>query len=212
MCNNYERHLNWSKLQEALSASGLPAMLQARPILPPAGDVRVNDDSVVLRPAGNGVEAVTMRWGFSPTRPKAAPVFNFRGDGRDFSESRRCLIPATAFFEFTGAKAPKSKWRFSMTDEPLFCVAGLWKDEGYGLASSFTMLTLPAGPDVAPFHDRQVVTLAPRDWASWLYLENPACLHVPAAGTLTVSLVRQGREPPPSALLALARSASSLVQ
>ena len=37
------------------------------------------------------------------------------------------------------------------------------------------MLTCPPGPDIAPYHDRQVVVLGPADWARWL---DPA---VPAA-------------------------------
>lgn len=209
MCNNYERHLNWSNLQEALAVAGLNVALRPPALLPPTRDVRVSDDSAVLRAAGNGVEAVTMRWGFRPARTKAAPVFNFRADGRDFSDSRRCLIPASAFFEFTGDKAPKSKWRFTMRDEPMFCVAGLWKDEEHGRTCSFTMLTLPPGPDVAPFHDRQIVTLAPKEWARWLCLEGSGSLDVPPAGTLAVSLVRQGRDEPSGELLALAHPARS---
>ena len=32
------------------------------------------------------------------------------------------------------------------------------------------MLTTAPGPDVAPYHDRQVVVLRPPDWAAWLDL------------------------------------------
>jgi putative SOS response-associated peptidase YedK len=30
------------------------------------------------------------------------------------------------------------------------------------------MLTTAPGPDVAPYHDRQVAVLAPADWLAWL--------------------------------------------
>jgi putative SOS response-associated peptidase YedK len=35
------------------------------------------------------------------------------------------------------------------------------------------MLTTQPGPDVAPFHDRQVVVLRPSDWSAWLNLSRP---------------------------------------
>jgi hypothetical protein len=41
-------------------------------------------------------------------RPGGAPGFNFRSEGRHFADSNRCLIPASAFFEFTGKKCPKA--------------------------------------------------------------------------------------------------------
>jgi putative SOS response-associated peptidase YedK len=35
------------------------------------------------------------------------------------------------------------------------------------------MLTTEPSPDVAPYHNRQVVVLRPDDWASWIYLTKP---------------------------------------
>ena len=35
------------------------------------------------------------------------------------------------------------------------------------------MLTTEPGPDVEPYHDRQIVVLQPGDWAHWLYLMKP---------------------------------------
>jgi putative SOS response-associated peptidase YedK len=35
------------------------------------------------------------------------------------------------------------------------------------------MLTTQPGPDVAPYHDRQVVVLRPTDWGAWLDLTRP---------------------------------------
>ena len=63
-----------------------------------------------MRVAGNGVELAPMRWGFPPGRPGAGPVFNFRSEGRRFQDSQRCLIPASAFFEFTGKEVDRCRW------------------------------------------------------------------------------------------------------
>lgn len=104
-----------------------------------------------------------MTWGFPSANRGRAPVFNFKSEGCRFGESRRCLIPASAFFEFTGSKAPKSKWRFAWQNSPVLAVAGLWRPGGAGAAESFTMLTTVPGPDIEPYHDRQIVVFAPRD-------------------------------------------------
>ena len=47
-----------------------------------------------------------MNFSCPPSGPRGGPVFNFRSEGRSFANSNRCLIPATAFFEFAGKKYP----------------------------------------------------------------------------------------------------------
>jgi putative SOS response-associated peptidase YedK len=39
---------------------------------------------------------------------------------------------------------------------------------GQSLIHAFTMLTMPPGPDIAPYHDRQIAILDRADWATWL--------------------------------------------
>jgi hypothetical protein len=48
----------------------------------------------------------------------------FPCEGRRFPKGR-CLIPASHFFEFTGQKTPKPKWKFTKAGEDWFCFAGL---------------------------------------------------------------------------------------
>lgn len=198
MCNDYERHVEWCAYLEALAAAGLDHSGDAAPEqLPPADDVRVRDHAPVLVQQGNGVALAPMLWGFAPPRKGSAPVFNFRGDGRRFANSRRCLIPASAFFEFTGTGHPKSKWRFALPDRPVFGIAGLWRNEE--AVPSFTMLTVRPGEDMAPFHDRQLAVLTPGDWAAWLYLTRPEAelLRPLPRGSLAISLSRGGSDAPP---------------
>ena len=113
-----------------------------------------------------------LRWGFPPPRPKSAPVINFRSEGRRFPKGR-CLIPASHFFEFTGPKSPKSKWKFTKAGEDWFCFAGLWRPMPDGAGEAFTLLTTEPSPDVAPIHDRQMVVLDRQDWLAWLDLTLP---------------------------------------
>jgi putative SOS response-associated peptidase YedK len=139
--------------------------------LEPRDDIWPTEPAPVFRRRENGVEMVQLRWGFPPARPKGAPVINFRSEGRRFPKGR-CLIPASHFFEFTGAKSPKSKWKFTKAGEDWFCFAGLWRPVPDG-DDAFTLLTTEPGYDVAPIHNRQMVVLERADWLAWLDLTRP---------------------------------------
>ena len=195
MCNDYEQHVRWRDYRDMMLALnlGMPAE-QAESDLPQADDVRINDLAPVMRAAGNGIALSPMRFGFPPSSPKGGPVFNFRSEGRRFDNSRRCLIPASAFFEFTGSKYPKAKHRFVLKDAPFMAIAGLWRDGGGTQPAAFTMLTTEPGPDVAPYHNRQIVVLRPENWSAWIELSRPATelLRPLPAGSLGVKTVRAG--------------------
>ena len=151
-------------------------------------------------PSPLAAELVIRRWSWPG--PGGKPVYNFRSDGREFGNSARggrCLIVADGFYEFTtpevapGAPKPrrKHKWLFTKPGEEWFCIAGLWRATAE-VGEAYTMLTCPPGPDVAPYHGRQVVVLDRADWAAWLDDSNPAahfCRPLPA-GTLAVEQVQ----------------------
>jgi putative SOS response-associated peptidase YedK len=96
--------------------------------LPRPDDIRINDTGPVLRAAGDRIELVPITFVFPPARPGGAPVFNFRSEGRHFANSNRCLIPASAFFEFIGKKYPKAKHWFALKGSPVTAFAGLWRE------------------------------------------------------------------------------------
>jgi putative SOS response-associated peptidase YedK len=192
MCNDYEQHIAHAQYVEALRQLELTSpSAETAADLPQADDIRIGDMGTVVRAAGNGVELVQMKFGFPPPRPRAGPIFNFKSDGRHFDKSRRCLIILSGFFEFTGTKYPKAKHRFSLKDVPLMAIAGLWSEDKDG-GLSFAMLTTEPGPDIAPYHDRQVVVLKPEDWAAWIFLTKPEAelLKPLPAGSLAVETVR----------------------
>ena len=196
MCNDYEQHIRYADyagLMRQLDL-GIPDH-QSQADLPQGDDIRIGNTGPVMRPTGNGVELATMTFGFPP-KGRGGPVFNFRSEGRHFGDSRRCLIPASAFFEFTGSKYPKTKHRFTLNGAPFLAIAGLWRDGEGNQPPAFTMLTTSPGPDVAPYHDRQVVVLQPRQWADWLWLSRPEAelLRPLPAGALSVETVRKGAD------------------
>ncbi|MBV8888487.1 MAG: SOS response-associated peptidase [Alphaproteobacteria bacterium] len=168
MCNDFGNHIAYDEYLRAFSAAGIAVKWpRAVPNLEPREDIWPTDPAPVIRRLEDGSnEFAVMRWGFPPARPKAAPIINFRSEGRRFPVGR-CLIPASHFFEFTGSKSPKSKWKFTKAGEDWFCFCGLWRPLPQG-AAAFTLLTTEPGPDVAPIHNRQMVVLDRCDWSAWL--------------------------------------------
>jgi putative SOS response-associated peptidase YedK len=79
---------------------------------------------------------------------------------------------------------------FTKSSEAWFCIAGIWRAHK-DIGEAFTMLTMPPGLDIAPYHDRQIVILDRADWAAWL---NPTVsaktiLKPLPAGTLAIEQV-----------------------
>lgn len=195
MCASYEARFSVAQLVEAFAAARAPlAFPGGLPNLEPRDEVRPTDLAPAIRAADDaGAALVQMRFGFPPPAPKRPPVINFRSEGRRFSNGPaggRALIPATGFYEFTGAKYPKTRWRLSGVDQPVIALAAIWRAGVDGAPDAFSLLTAEPGPDVAPYHDRGVLPLAPDLWADWLFDRRPAedLLSPPPAGTLEAML------------------------
>lgn len=153
------------------------------------GDIRITEMAPIVR-SGEGAswELVQRRWSWPG--PHGKPVYNFRSEGRRFG-ANRCLIVTDGFYEFTTPADPKQKrkdrWLFTLPDGGVFAIAGIWRESPVGEA--FTMLTTAPGPDVAPYHSRQVVVLQPAVWEQWLdpAADVGALLVAPPVGTLSVA-------------------------
>ena len=192
MCNDFGNHIPYSDYLAAFSQTRIPVRWpKAAPNLEPREDIWPTDKAPLVRRLEDGTnEFAELRRGFPPARPKGAPIINFRSEGRRFPVGR-CLIPASHFFEFTGPKSPKAKWKFTKAGEAWFCFAGLWRPMPEG-GEAFTLLTTAPGPDVAPIHERQMVVLERSDWSAWLLQtgnENDLLRPLPA-GSLRVEQVR----------------------
>ncbi len=132
-----------------------------------------------------------MRWGLLPHWAKdqklAPKLNNARAEGiaakpsfRQSVRRRRCLLPASGFYEWQATPAGKQPWyvspRAAAGDAPLpFAFAGLfeaWRppgapDDTDWLLSCCVITTAP-NTLMAPIHDRMPVILAPDSWARWL--------------------------------------------
>ena len=157
-----------------------------RPNIEPRDDIRIGDTAPVVTRDGDAVALTMTRWAW--TSPQGRPVFNFRSDGRSFASSLRCVIPADGFYEFTNAlpgHRRKTKWLFTLPESPSFWIAGIIRD------GAFAMLTTAPGPDIAPYHDRQIVLLERGRALEWLDLTRPEAdiLAALPAGSLAVERV-----------------------
>ena len=183
MCNEFRFENSLQDILEAFSTLRIPIDWEGgAPNLEPRPSIRPTDPAYLLagRPGGGG-RLTQLRWGFPGQR---GPVINFRSEGRTFGQGR-CLVPASGFFEFTGQKAPKSKWLFEAADGGFLAIAGLIRDD------RFTLLTCGPGPDIAPYHDRQIVIFPREHWAQWLDASQPQPPIAPLpAGSLKVTQVR----------------------
>ncbi len=193
MCNDYGNYVDYADYLAAFSQTRIPVKWpNAVPNLEPREDIWPTDKAPVIRQLEDATnEFAELRWGLPPGRPKAAPVINFRSENRRFPVGR-CLVPASHFFEFTGTKSPKSKWKFTKTGEEWFCFAGLWRPMPENGGAAFTLLTTEPSSDVASIHDRQMVVLERDDWRAWLDLSKPEpeLLRALPSGSLSVERVR----------------------
>ena len=105
-------------------------------------------------------------------------------------KERRCIIPATAIYEYSGLKGSKTKHAISRADgAPLF-LAGLWGAHVWEgeTTESYTMVMQDAasGDDMHVFHNRQPVFLDRAGAATWLDLNSDyaTLLQGPPPGTL----------------------------
>ena len=120
-------------------------------------------------------------WGVPPppsANQAARPVLSVRNPDSPFwtgalrNPEFRCLVPATMFMEWGAAADREGKRRqhwFGASDQPLFALAGVWKDSE---VPAFALLTCaPNAALKAMGRDAMPVVLPPHRgaWATWLH-------------------------------------------
>lgn len=196
MCNEVRRMIALGQVRDDFAQLRVPLRFpEGLPNFQPLESIRITDQNAIVRGGVEGAELVMRRWSWSG--PSGKPVYNYRSEGRSFRNGEsggRCLVIADGFYEFTAHSDPKSKrkhkWLFTKAGEPFFCIAGLWRRDA-AVGEAFTLLTTEPGPDVAPYHSRQICVLERGDWARWLDDKVPAgeVLGPLGAGRLAVEQV-----------------------
>jgi len=193
MCGRYDTtgRFTWAEIHKALSAyapvSTLPLNLEPNP------DVRPTTKQLTARLEDGGWVLEPMRWGLVPFWRNGKPLKDTekgKGDGfklttfnarvesctsaatfRESYKRRRCIVPASAWYEWTGAPGSKVKHTFARQDGGLIWFAGMWDrctSLDAGEISSFTILTAPSEGWLGDYHDRAPVILEPQEWSLWL--------------------------------------------
>ena len=179
MCARFTQRYTWSEVHAFLSVVGAPLNLRPRHNIAPTTLVDV------VRVGADGRELVSMRWGLVPSFWKAGlkdvpATFNARAETvsskpmfRDAFRKRRCVVPASGFYEWTGSKGDKVPHLFTAADgTPVLAFAGLWErwtDPASGdEVLSATIVVSGASAWMAPFHDRMPVLLFGPDIDRWL--------------------------------------------
>ena len=182
MCGRFFRHgVTWAEYHDALG------LVPPDGVLPPEPTYNAAPTTIqpVIRRAEHfdRVEMAPARWGLIPswgTKPLSEMKFStfnaqaetagekpvFRGAYRH----KRCLVPISGFYEWTGTKGSKTPFAIALRNRRWFCLAGLWDAaviDGSEI-QSFTILTTKPNDLMAGLHTRMPVIVDPSDYALWL--------------------------------------------
>lgn len=159
----------------------------------------------IIRPAGNGRELVMAGWGLIPFWMKAENLarqaystINARADRiqtaptyREPFKKRRCLVPATGWYEWQKVNAKtKRPYHFQPKASPMAFagVYDVWNGDGGKSITSFAIVTTDAAPSTCAYHDRMPVVLEESQFEDWMRgpPEIAATMMKPYAGTIDI--------------------------
>jgi putative SOS response-associated peptidase YedK len=98
---------------------------------------------------------------------------------RNAFKSRRCIIPASGFYEWTGTKSARIPHYFTARSGEPLAFAGLWeswRDPAGAELLSATIVVRAANAWMSTYHARQPMILKWRDVNAWVAGDNPAAL------------------------------------
>lgn len=178
MCGRFTRHHTWAEIHRMyrlIDATETGRNDEADYNVAPTRDI-----PFVTAGEGGNHKLRVGRWWLVPFWAKELPkftLFNARSEDadakpafRDSFKSKRCLIPADGFYEWTknAGDGGKDPWFIHLPGGAPFSFAGLWAYNSTLDVTSCTILTMPAGDPMRQLHDRQPVILAPERYNAWL--------------------------------------------
>ncbi|MCA9294316.1 MAG: SOS response-associated peptidase [Phycisphaerales bacterium] len=174
MCGRFTHLYTWNELHALLSLSVIPSATPA-----PRHNVAPGQLISVVREDGSGARVVdSLHWGFVPAWAGAdfAPLINARSETAavkpafaDALATRRCIVPASGFYEWATAPGERAKIPYYFRDvraRPLL-FAGLWSPSVSG-SGTVAILTTAATGIARTVHERLPVMLEPEEAQHWL--------------------------------------------
>ena len=135
-----------------------------------------------LRVLTTGRRLVRMRWGLIPMgrrnargRPVMETIVNARSetvfDKSAFASVGRAVVPVSGWYEWTGARGRKTRWRIERRDRTpvlLAAITDTWAAPGGQAIAQVATITTDPNADLRAIHDRMGAILAPGEVADWL--------------------------------------------
>lgn len=145
-------------------------------------NIAPSQPALIVRGQGGRREVAALQWGLIPHWAKEASVghrmINARAETvatrpayREAFRLRRCLVPATGFYEWARTGKGKQPYLVRMNEGELFAFAGLWESwqpPGGELRETFTVITTDANARLRGIHDRMPVMLSLKESEGWL--------------------------------------------
>ncbi|WP_430244240.1 SOS response-associated peptidase [Neorhizobium sp. DAR64861/K0K2] len=169
MCGRFTNKMTWSETHALYSIHNSAAAVSN---MPPQYNIAPTQNVYFARQGRAGaIELDYGRWWLDPFFAKELPkavMFNARietvdtsGAFREPFKSKRCLIPADGYFEWTkSVKDGRSDpWLLQMPTGKGFSFAGLWSNNDKLGLTSCTIITVPATNHIAHIHSRMPVIL-----------------------------------------------------
>jgi putative SOS response-associated peptidase YedK len=175
MCGRFVLDVRADEMREHFGIEGAPEIL-------PRFNVGPEQHITVIRFENGARHLAMLRWGFPVQLPGVAQpklVINARGETvdtkftfRDAFRHRRCLIPASGFYEWLAAgSGPKQPYFVRPRSGVPFAMAGIWQGEiaadGQAIESA-AIVTCEANALLKPIHERMPVIVMATDWDVWL--------------------------------------------
>ena len=174
MCGRFVLIADPNVIQQEFNLTGVPDVTPRYNIAPTQTLPVITNE--------NPRELSFLRWGLVPSWAKddtaGAKMINARAETvaekpafRSAFRRRRCLVPASGFYEWQARDDGKAPMFIHLKDREIFAFAGLWEvwqmPTGEPLRT-FTILTTDANDFVSSIHNRMPVILRREDYASWL--------------------------------------------
>lgn len=118
------------------------------------------------------------KWGFPNFKQTSSVIINARCETleerptfKNIFHSKRCLVPASGFYEWKKTEDKKEKYLIRTENQELFYMAGLYntfKDKNGNPFTGFVIITTEANERMSQIHNRMPVIFERKDIDNWL--------------------------------------------
>ena len=174
MCGRYALHSSPDVVALMFGLSQVPACT-------PRFNIAPTSQVLIIRRNEAAAVASHVRWGLVPHWAKdpsiGAKMNNARAETvaekpsfRDAYRKRRCLIPASGFYEWKLEHGRKQPYYIHPSSGELFSFAGLWESWNgpTGALETCAIITTDANEKMAAVHERMPVIVSRADHSTWL--------------------------------------------